>query len=111
MTDILKGDPSLIEFMLNPAKYAEGRLLAHNHYGPLITKRYDTVLDFDVNDSALISEQVPTSSGFFLWFITRSVLSVGRYSTIPSGAVSHGNLNSGSPTGFNMPIVLGGIPL
>lgn len=110
MTDILKGDPSLIEFMLNPAKYAEGRLLAHNHYGPLITKRYDTVLDFDVNDSALISEQVPTSSGFFLWFITRSVLSVGRYSTIPSGAVSHGNLNSGSPTGFNMPIVFGGNP-
>jgi hypothetical protein len=85
MTDILKGDPSLIEFMLNPAKYAEGRLLAHNHYGPLITKRYDAVLDFDVNDSALSSPYVPTTSGFFLWFPNDAVLRVWRFSTIPSG--------------------------
>jgi hypothetical protein len=94
MTDILKGDPTLIEFMLDPTKYAEGRLLAHNHYGPMITKRYSVVLDFDCNDSALVGEKVPTSSGFFVWLTTRSVLSMWRFSVIPNGATS-----SNFPTG------------
>ena len=65
------------------------------------TKTVDLSGNFTINDTALVAEKVPTSTGVILDFVARGVASTYRFGIVPAGAQSPTN---------TIPLVQGATP-